>query len=115
MITDHLISLIEDKNAGWNEEAMFQRNNAPAFSSVHTELLFFGNLTLVTERQAKSPYLNVIENAWTGILQNFNQDNCQFDYVQEFNKAIVDAWNRTSHEYTTNLICSSLLVVGILC
>ena len=39
---------------------------------------------------AKSPDLNIIENAWTWLVREVYQGHRQFDYVDDLREAIVD-------------------------
>ena len=37
MLSDHLLPFIEDKHGGEDDQAIFQQDNAPAHSAVHTK------------------------------------------------------------------------------
>ena len=65
MLANYLLSFIESKHGGENDQAMFQRDNALAYSALHSKNWFFDNIAPVSDRPARSPDMNVIENAWT--------------------------------------------------
>ena len=106
MLTDHFLPFIEDKHGGEGDQAIFQQDNAPAHSAVHTKEWFFSNIVSVLDWPAKSPDLNVIENAWTWIVRDVYQGQRQFDYVDDLREAIIDAWDRMPQTYIDTLINS---------
>ena len=104
MLTDHLLPFIEDKHGGENDQAIFQQDNAPARSALHTKDWFFDNLIAVLDWPAKSPDLNVIGNAWKWIVKEVYQGYRQFDYLDDLRECITDAWDRMPQHYINNLI-----------
>ena len=104
MLTDHLIPFIEDKYGEEDDQAIFQQDNAPAHSALHTKEWFFDNVVAVMKWPAKSPDLNIIENAWTWLVREVYQGHRQFDYLDDLREAIVDAWDRMPQTYINKLI-----------
>ena len=106
MLTNYLLPFIQSKHGGENDQAIFQQDNAPAHSALHTEDWFFDTVVPVLECPAKSPDMNVIENAWTWLVRDFYQGYRQFDYVDDLKEALIDAWDRMPLDYIKNLINS---------
>ena len=104
MLTDNLLPFIEEKHGNEGDEAIFQQDNAPAHSAVHTKDWFFENIVAVLNWPAKSPEINVIENAWTWLVKDVYQGYRQFDYLDDLREAIVDAWDRMPQSYINKLI-----------
>ena len=106
MLANYLIPFIESKYGGENDQAIFQQDNAPAHSALHTKDWFFDNIVPVLDWPAKSPDMNVIENAWTWLVRDVYQGYRQFDYVDDLKEALIDAWDRMPQNYINNLINS---------
>ena len=53
---------------------------------------------------AKSPDLNVIENARTWLVKDVYQGYRQFEYLDDLREAIVDAWDKITESYINKLI-----------
>ena len=89
MLIDHLLPFFEDRHGGEGGRAIFQQENDPAHSAVHTNEWFFNNIVAVLDWPAKSPDFNVIENAWTWIERDLYKGQRQFDYLEDLREAMM--------------------------
>ena len=106
LLSNYLVPFIESKHGEETYECIFQHDNAPAHSAIHTKEWLMDNIIPTIEWPDKSPDINVIENAWGAMVLDVYQGYRQFDYIDDLKEAIVAAWDRLSLKYISNLIKS---------
>lgn len=74
MLSNYLLSFIKDEHGSDDDQVIFQEDNAPTHSANHTKDWFFLNIIAVVYWTAKSPDLNVTDNAWTWLVKYFYKD-----------------------------------------
>ena len=91
MLSNYLIPFIENKYGGEDDQVIFQQDDALVHSANLTKGWFFNNEVADLDWPAKSPDLNVIENAWNWLVKNEYKDYRQFDYLDDLREDLVDA------------------------
>ena len=104
MLATHLLPFLENCHGGEDDMVILPQENAPAHSSRHTSEWFMDNDIAFLDWPAKSPDLNVIENAWGASVREVYYNYRQFDYLDDLKDGIITAWDKLTQSYINNLI-----------
>ena len=100
LLAEHLLPFLED---AYPRGAVFQQDNAPAHSAMHTRDWFMENEVVTMDWPARSPDMNPIENAWDILARDVYAHQRQFCTVEDLKEAIKAAWDRIPAETFQNL------------
>ena len=85
---------------------IYQQDNAPAHSALHTKDWFLSKGIDVLQWTSRLPDLNVIENAWGHVVQKLYAEGGQFDTVEDLKGVLFYEWQKINLEYRQSLIRS---------
>lgn len=90
----------------FNEEMVFQQDNAPVHVSHKTKIWIRSKFNKLLEWPSLSPDLNPIENLWGMLTRKVYEGGKQYNTVQELKGVITDIWNNIPQVTLANLSMS---------